>query len=132
MRNQYQMLWNGTSLGLAWVEYQATADPPGLDVWFTALNNGRFQGVSRNAGCQHGLWRYKPIVVLEGRPLRAGLCAGDKDGLQEMQILPDGTITGSTRMLSNRGGQNAVAWNGRTLVFSGRSRAICSLKPPSV
>ncbi len=40
---------------------------------------------------------------------------GSVDGLWEMQILPDGTITGSTRKLSNRGGQNAVAWNGATL-----------------
>lgn len=113
--NQYQLLWNGTSLGLMWMAYIPTADPPGQDIWFTVLNTDGNKLFPAKAVVTTPYSEFNPSLYWDFDRFRLVYQQGTVDGLWEMQILPDGTITGEPRMLSNRGGQNAVAWNGATL-----------------
>lgn len=115
VRNQFQLVWNGTSLGLTWTESSVTAIPPGADVWFTVLNTDGIKAFPARTVVSTDFDDVQPAVYWDLDHFHVVFQKGDSDGLWEIQFLPDGTITGSMRMLTNRGGQNAVAWNGRTL-----------------
>jgi len=112
--NSFSIAWSGQSLGVGWTEYRGF-DPPGSQVYFASLNLDGSPAVTARVAAQ-SLWDQGPVIQWDRDRFRLVYAHGGSSyELREVEVLPDGSVVGPGRFLSNRTG-NAIgaAWNGVT------------------
>ncbi len=116
-RNQFDMVWNGQVLGVAWQD-SLGADPPSYDLYFTVLNRDGSTIVPAFAAVSGPGMDWRQRLYWANGAFHLVHLSGFAPGLREIEIQADGVVLPGERFWSNREGLSAVAWNGATLGIS--------------
>ena len=112
--NQFDMVFNGQVLGVAWRDFLGS-DPPGMDIYFTVLNRDGSKLFPEFAAVSGPMADQFPRLYWANGTFHLVHTLGFAPGVREIEIQADGTVLPGERFWSNRDGLSAVAWNGATL-----------------
>jgi uncharacterized repeat protein (TIGR01451 family) len=115
-RNDYDLLWSGELLGLAWSESIGVigGDP---DLLFTVLDREGVKAFPEKVVSAEPVFAdSNPALTWAGDRFRLAFLPGSltASGVREIEILPDGTVLPGSRLLDNHSGALDVASNGAT------------------
>lgn len=111
--SQPQMAWSGFRLGLVWRDMRG-GDPPGFDLWFTALKLDGTKAFNEFAIVSTPNTDNTPAIYWDQDRFRIVYADGN-GGTREIAVQSDGTLLPGYRIYQNRNNAMSIAFNGVTL-----------------
>ncbi len=111
--SQPHMEWSGDRLGLVWRDMRG-GDPPGFDLWFTALKLDGTKAFNEFAIVSTPYTESNPAIYWDQDRFRI-VYADGIGGTREIAVQSDGTLLPGSRIYQNRNNPRSIAFNGVTL-----------------
>ncbi|HYC60844.1 MAG TPA: putative Ig domain-containing protein [Thermoanaerobaculia bacterium] len=113
LKTNVQVAWSGDRLGVVWRE-QRGGDPPGQDIWFTALKLDGTKAFFETAVGSTAYADNAPAIYWDHDRFRIVYSNG-AGATRELTVLSDGTMQPGERILHNRQHAMSVAFNGTSM-----------------
>lgn len=113
LETNVQAAWSGDRLGIVWRE-QRGGDPPGGDIWFTALKLDGTKAFVETAVGSSAYSDGAPAIYWQHDRFRIVYSNGS-GATRELAVLSDGTVQPGERILHNRQHAMSIAFNGTSL-----------------